>query len=84
MTPTKASLRWLLPEDRRCKANGIFPDRNSAEVLKPTWCEHRDQCARHVVLRREPWESLRTAHPRLCEVGEFTHLIALAPEEGAS
>jgi hypothetical protein len=33
------------------------------------WCDRRDECARHVSIRTDPFDGTRVVNPRLCVDG---------------
>lgn len=64
----------VLPVEKiRCLAHGLERgDRRPAY-----WCERRDECARHVAIRFDPFNGSVKVDPRLCKAGGKDHFIPL-------
>ena len=47
------------------------------------WCDRRDECARHVSIRTDPFNGTLAVQPRLCQAGGQDYFIPLNQEKVA-
>ncbi len=67
----------LLPaEETRCLAHGQPTGGKGLSF----WCDRRDECARHVSIRTDPFDGTCVVQSRLCVDGGKDHFIPLAQE----